>query len=129
MTDLSDAEIVLGKLGSRLAPILGMLAGALPVPALATLLGGIDPQALFTLFAVSVALAVLGCSLALAISLRAEKTHEVIIAVMALWILWLISLPIWSGTSSMSGVVPPPDWFKKANPVLVVYAPMPGRDT
>ena len=26
MTDLSDAEIVLGKLGSRLAPILGVLA-------------------------------------------------------------------------------------------------------
>jgi hypothetical protein len=123
MTDLSSAEIVLGKLGSRLAPILGVLACALPVPALAALLGGIDPQALFGLFAVSVAIAVLGCSLALAILLRAAKTHEVIIAVMALCILWLLSLPIWSGASTISGVVPPPDWFKKANPVLVVYAP------
>ncbi len=123
MTDLSNAEIVLGKLGSRLAPILGVLTCALPVPALAALLGGIDPQALFSLFAVSVAIAVLGCSLALAISLRAAKTHEVVIAVMALWILWLLSLPIWSGASSISGVIPPPDWFQKANPVLVVYAP------
>ncbi len=123
MTDLSSAEIVLGKLGSRLAPILGLLVCALPVTALAALLGGIDPQALFSLFAVSVAIAVLGCSLALAISLRAAKTHEVIIAVLALWILWLLSLPIWSGASSISGVVPPPDWFRKANPVLVVYAP------
>ena len=70
------------------------------------MLGGIDPQALFSLFAVSVALAVLGCSLALAISVRATKTHDVIIAVLALWILWLLSLPIWSGTSSISGVVP-----------------------
>ena len=85
--------------------------------ALAALLGGIDPQALFSLFAVSVVVAVLGCSLALAISVRAAKTHEVLIAVLALWILWLLSLPIWSGMSSISGVVPPPDWFRKANPV------------
>jgi ABC-type transport system involved in multi-copper enzyme maturation permease subunit len=122
-TDLSDAEIVLGKLGSRLAPILGVLACALPVTALAALLGGIDMQALFSLFVVSVAIAVLGCTLALAISVRATKTHDVIIAALALWMLWLLSLPIWSGMSTLSGVVPPPDWFKKANPVLLVYAP------
>jgi ABC-type transport system involved in multi-copper enzyme maturation permease subunit len=122
-TDLSDAEIVLGKLGSRLAPILGVLACGLPVTALAALLGGIDPQALFSLFAVSVVVAVLGCSLSMAISVRATKTHEVLIAVLALWILWLVSLPIWMGTSTISGVVPPPDWFKKANPILLVYAP------
>ena len=34
-TDLSDAEIVLGKLGSRLAPILSVVACGLPVTALA----------------------------------------------------------------------------------------------
>jgi ABC-type transport system involved in multi-copper enzyme maturation permease subunit len=123
VTDLSDAEIVLGKLGSRLAPILGLLACGLPVTALAALLGGIDPQALLSLFAVSVAIAVLGCSLALALSLSAAKTHEVLIAVLALWILWLLSLPIWSAASTISGVIPPPDWFKKANPVLLVYSP------
>jgi ABC-type transport system involved in multi-copper enzyme maturation permease subunit len=122
-TDLSSAEIVLGKLGSRLAPILGVLACGLPVTALAALLGGVDTQALVSLFAVSVAVTALGCALALALSARATKTHEVIIAVLALWTLWLLSLPIWSGASTISGVVPPPDWFKKANPVLLVYAP------
>ena len=65
-TDLSDAEIVLGKLGSRLAPIVGVLACGLPVSALAALLGGIDFAALASLFAVSAAIAVLGCSLGLA---------------------------------------------------------------
>ena len=40
VTDLSDAEIVLGKLGSRLAPILGLLACGLPVTALAALWAG-----------------------------------------------------------------------------------------
>jgi ABC-type transport system involved in multi-copper enzyme maturation permease subunit len=123
VTDLSDAEIVLGKLGSRLAPILGVLACGLPVTAMAALLGGIDPQALFSLFAVSVVVAVLGCSLALALSVRATKTYDVLVAVLALWILWLLSMPIWMGMSTVSGVVPPPDWFKKANPFVVVYAP------
>ncbi len=122
-TDLSDSEIVLGKLGSRLAPILGVLACGLPVTALAALLGEIDPQALFSLFVVSVAIAVLGCTLALAISVRATKTHDVIIAVLGIWMIWLLSAPIWSGMASVSGMVPPPDWFKKANPVLLVYAP------
>jgi ABC-type transport system involved in multi-copper enzyme maturation permease subunit len=122
-TDLSDTEIVLGKLASRLAPILGVLACGLPVTALATLLGGIDPQALFSLLAVSVAVAALGCSMALALSVRATKTHDVIIAVLALWLLWLLILPIWSGASTINGVVPPPDWFRKTNPVLLVYAP------
>jgi ABC-type transport system involved in multi-copper enzyme maturation permease subunit len=113
----------LGKLGSRLAPILGVLACALPVTALVALLGGIDLQALFSLFAISVAMAVLGSSLALALSVRAVNAHEVMIAVVGTWCLWLLSLPLWWGASMNSGLVPPPEWFMKANPVLLVYAP------
>ena len=41
--DLTDAEIVLGKLAARLVPVLGLIACAAPVQALATLLGGVDP--------------------------------------------------------------------------------------
>ena len=100
-----------------------MLACGLPVSALAALLGGIDFAALACLFAVSAAIAVFGCSLALAISVRASKTHDVMITVAGLWIVWLVSLPIWSGMSTIRGVVPPPDWFKKANPFVLVYAP------
>ena len=44
-------------------------------------------------------------------------------AVLALWTCWLMSLPIWSGMATVSVVVPPPDWFQKANPFLLVYAP------
>ncbi len=43
VTDLSDAEIVLGKLAARLVPVLGLVACSLPVLALGLLLGGIDP--------------------------------------------------------------------------------------
>jgi ABC-type transport system involved in multi-copper enzyme maturation permease subunit len=122
-TDLSDAEIVLGKLFSRLAPILGLLACALPVVALAALLGGIDGQALVSLFVVSAALAVLGCALALSISVEVAKTHEVIMAVLALMTCWLNSLPIWMGTARTYGFDGPPEWFYKTNPFVVVYAP------
>ena len=94
-TDLSDPEIVLGKLGSRLAPIIGLIACGVPVAALATLLGGVEFGAIAGLFVVSVSLAVLGCTLALTISVWAAKTHEVLMAVYMFGGLWLLALPIW----------------------------------
>ncbi len=45
VTDLTDREIVLGKLGARLAPVLVLLACGLPVLALGSFLGGIDLEA------------------------------------------------------------------------------------
>jgi len=128
-TDLSDSEIVLGKLFSRLAPILAILAGALPVVSLAALLGGIDGAALVGLFAVSAAVAVLGCALALSISVEVAKTDEVVMAVLAFTTLWLLSLPLWGGLSRAYGLPPPPQWFYATNPFVLVYAPYtwPGR--
>ena len=122
-TDLSDSEIVLGKLFSRLVPILALLACALPVVSLAALLGGIDGGALVGLFAVSVAIAVLGCALALSISVEVVKTDEVVMAVLAFTTFWLLSLPLWGGLSRAYGLPPPPDWFYAANPFVLVYAP------
>ena len=43
VTDLSDPEIVLGKLAARLLPVLGLVACTWPVLAICSLLGGIDP--------------------------------------------------------------------------------------
>ena len=61
-TDLSDSEIVLGKLAARLLPVLGLVACTWPVLAISSLLGGIDPLALTMAFAVIIAVAVLGCT-------------------------------------------------------------------
>jgi len=128
-TDLTDSEIVLGKLFSRLAPILALLACALPVVSLAALLGGIDIGALVGLFAVSAAVAVLGCALALSISVEVKKTDEVVMAVLALVTCWLLSLPLWGGLSRAYGLPAPPEWFFATNPFVLVYAPYtwPGR--
>jgi ABC-type transport system involved in multi-copper enzyme maturation permease subunit len=122
-TDLSDSEIVLGKLFSRLAPILALLLCALPVVSLAALLGGIDGGALVALFAVSAAVAVLGCTMALAISVEVVKTDEVVMAVLAFTTFWLLSLPLWGGMARVYGLPAPPDWFYATNPFVLVYAP------
>jgi ABC-type transport system involved in multi-copper enzyme maturation permease subunit len=90
-TDLSNAEIVLGKLGVRLIPVLGLVACALPVLALAGLLGGIEPMALFGLFVVAIGCAVLGCALAMALSVYGRKTHEVVMMAYVFILLWAIA--------------------------------------
>jgi ABC-type transport system involved in multi-copper enzyme maturation permease subunit len=72
-TDLSNTEIVLGKLGARLVPVLGLIACVLPLSALAGLLGGIDPTALAGSFLTAIACAIVGCSLALTLSVWGRK--------------------------------------------------------
>ena len=81
VTDLADGEIVLGKLAARFLPVVGLVAATIPVLALAGLLGGVIFEAILSLTLITLALAVFGCSLALAISVRATKTHEVLMAV------------------------------------------------
>jgi hypothetical protein len=90
-TDLSNGEIVLGKLGVRLVPILGLIGCVLPIMALAGLLRRLDPTALFGSSLAAIGCAVLGCSLALTLSVWGRKTHEVLMMTYLLMILWLFS--------------------------------------
>src|SRR5580693_709624 len=94
-TDLSDSEIVLGKLASRLLPVLGLVACSWPVLSICSLLGGIDPTALTLAFAIILAAALLGCTMALALSVWARKPHEVVLVTYTFWILVLLLWPIW----------------------------------
>jgi ABC-type transport system involved in multi-copper enzyme maturation permease subunit len=94
VTDLSDSEIVLGKLVARLLPSLALVACTLPMMTLSSLLGGLDPDALFGAFLITLGVAVLGASLALAFSVWARKTHEVLLGTYAVWGLWLMIGPI-----------------------------------
>ncbi len=123
MTDLSDSEIVLGKLGARLTPVLGLVACSWPVMAISSLLGGIDPVALVLAFATMVAVALLGCTMALALSVWARKSHEVIIATYTLFIVVMLFYPIWLGFSSTGRISAPPEWAQLANPFYVAFAP------
>jgi ABC-type transport system involved in multi-copper enzyme maturation permease subunit len=123
VTDLSDIEIILGKLGARLAPIAGLIACGVPVACLSALLGGIEFESIAGVFIVSLSLAVFACTLALCISVWAAKTHEVLMAVYMILGLWLMALPIWEGLSSSGSLTAPPAWFQKSNPYVLVFAP------
>jgi ABC-type transport system involved in multi-copper enzyme maturation permease subunit len=90
VTDLSDAEIVLGKLGVRLIPVLGLVACTLPVLALSALLGGIDPLALLGLFLAAIGCAFVGCSLAMVLSVYGRKTHEVVMMAYVIILFWVM---------------------------------------
>ena len=95
VTDLASSEIVLGKLAARLLPVFALVASTMPVLALAGLLGGVVIEAIVTLTVLTVCLAILGCSLALAFSVRATRTHEVLMAVYGIEAVWVLGPAVW----------------------------------
>jgi ABC-type transport system involved in multi-copper enzyme maturation permease subunit len=130
-TDLSNAEIVLGKLGVRLTPVLGLVACVLPITALSGLLGGIDPDALFGSFLVAIGCAALGCSLAMTLSVWGRKTHEVLMMTYLILILWLsfpllVILVVFAFRTSAPPWVAAPllwDCVALSNPYYLAFAP------
>ena len=130
-TDLSNAEIVLGKLGVRLIPVLGLIACVLPVVAMSSLLGGIDPMALLGSFLVAIGCAVVGCALAMALSVWARKTHEVLMMTYMLIIIWLIFPGLVAiamhnlGTTRLPFLAAPVFWqvVLDTNPYYLIFAP------
>ena len=129
VTDLTDPEIVLGKLAARFLPILGLVACTWPVLAICSLLGGIDPTALTLAFLIILAVASLGCAMALALSVWARKPHEVVLVTYTFWILLLMLWPIWFALSRGRWVSPPASWSLVADPYYLAFAPysVPGK--
>ena len=103
MTDLTDREIVLGKLAARLTPVMVLVAATLPVMELLSLLGGVDPDALVKAFVVTVGVGVLGCCLALVFSIWMRRTHEGL-ARYAVWGLWLLARPMLAEINRTTGL-------------------------
>ncbi len=123
LTDLSDAEIVLGKLGARLVPVAALVFCGLPVLALGTLLGGIDPLALFGLLLISIGVAALGASIAFTLSVWGTRAHEVLLATFAVYLVWLLGLPVWEFFTWFRGFPPLPRWAMSAHPTFLAFAP------
>jgi ABC-type transport system involved in multi-copper enzyme maturation permease subunit len=129
-TDLSDAEVVLGKLAARLVPVLGLVACVLPVVALSGLMGGIDPLALGGSFLVSIGCALVGCSLAMTLSVWGRKTHEVLMMTYMILIVWLILPGLVAAAMYQLGMRPPPfaapmfwQLVIDLNPYYLIFAP------
>src|SRR5262249_54993443 len=76
MTDLSDLEIVLGKLVASFVQIIAVLVAGLPVLALCALLGGISFGQVMNLFAVTAASGLSGGAMGLIIALWRDRTFQ-----------------------------------------------------
>src|SRR5262249_24928122 len=113
----------------RLLPVLGLVACSWPVLALASLLGGIDPIALTLAFAIILAVALLGCTMALALSVWARRPHEVVLVVYTSLVLVMLVWPVGYGLSVGGLVSRPPGWSLMADPYYLAFAPYsaPGR--
>jgi ABC-type transport system involved in multi-copper enzyme maturation permease subunit len=129
-TELTDAEVVLGKLAARLVPVLGLIACAAPVQVLMTLFGGVDPVMLTGAILVCLACAVFGCTLALTLSVWGRKTHEVLLTTYAFGVFYLLAAPLWVGLVSTLPAWARPAWLPGPmallpyNPVILVLAPL-----
>jgi ABC-type transport system involved in multi-copper enzyme maturation permease subunit len=122
-TDLSDAEIVLGKLAARLIPVLGLVLASVPVLFAAILLGGIDPAAALGAVLVSIGTSVLGCALALTLSVWGRKPHEVLLIAYLLIAAWLLAGAMWAVVAWGWGAPPPPAWLELTDPFQLAFLP------
>jgi ABC-type transport system involved in multi-copper enzyme maturation permease subunit len=121
VTHLSDAEIVVGKLGAGFLPVLGLLLAGLPVLVLATLLGGIEPGAVVASFFVTLGVALASATLALAFSVWCRRPHEALLATYFVQAVWLLALPAWYVFAPPSSVTPPV-LFQTANPFVLLFS-------
>jgi ABC-type transport system involved in multi-copper enzyme maturation permease subunit len=92
MTDLSDLEIVLGKLTASFLVILTVLLAGLPVLGLCALLGGISFGQVLNLFAVTAASGLAGGALGLVVALWRDRTFQSISLTILMVVLSIVAV-------------------------------------
>ncbi len=90
MTDLTDLEIVLGKLTASLLQILTMLATSAPVLFLCVLLGGVSFVQVAEVLAVTAVAGLVGGSLGMVVALWRDRTFQSLALTLLLVVLTLI---------------------------------------
>lgn len=123
-TDLTSAEIVLGKLLARTLHITYAVLVGLPVLALAGLLGGIDLPLLWAVFVIAGSTMLAVAALAVVISVQAARVRDAIGQVYILLIALLAAPPIGAEALKYFGyyhwIEPLNERLLEANPVLVL---------
>jgi len=118
-TDLSDAEIVLGRFASLMVTVVGVVACGLPTLAITASLGGVDPGEAVGGTLVVVGVAVLGVAVALTYSVWATKPHEALMATYATWAVWLTAALVWAGLPHAPRI---PGLLFYTNPISLIFA-------
>ncbi|MDB5350479.1 MAG: hypothetical protein JWN86_1726 [Planctomycetota bacterium] len=96
-SDLTSAEIVLGKLAGRLLDVFVLMSVGLPILSMLTLLGGVDPGEVATIFLAIVAVALFLGGLSIFASTLARGPREAVIASYVITGLWLALPPLLEG--------------------------------
>lgn len=122
-TDLSSAEIILGKLGVRILAVLGLVLAAVPVLFGAIMLGGIEPAAALGAILVCFGVGVSTSTLALTLSVWMRKTYEVLLLVYLLVALLLLFEPMWTALHFVGGIPRPPAGLTLINPFILAFLP------
>lgn len=123
VTDLSAAEIVLGKLAARLWLCLE-IAAIVPVILLVSILCDVDPSSIARSTLIAAGILVLGATLALAFSVWGTKTHEALTAAYLTFGGWMLSAPLGWAIAFYLDKPAPPSWFRKTNPFWLALAPV-----
>lgn len=90
MTDLTNREIVLGKLLGSLLEIFTLIGLAMPVLSLTILLGGVDARQVFLMFLILAGTGLAAGSLGLVVALWREKTFQTLALTVLFMVLYLI---------------------------------------
>jgi hypothetical protein len=128
VTELTSLDSIFGSLVARLLPVLAGVLSLVPVLALVAHLGGIPPEALVDLVVVTVASALLVCSLALVVSIAARRFHEVLVATYFLLVAWVLGYPtLFMIRMTAVGVLVPGwwmHWLLDVNPYWLALGPV-----
>lgn len=125
-TDLTNAEIVLGKLASRLLHTAAFLLVALPILALAQLFGGIGTEMMIRAFVIALATLVAVASLSMAVSVWTRRGRDAILRVyvilVALWTLPILAQAIAFGNPAVYAWIQPINQvFVESNPFYLLF--------
>ena len=124
LTNLSNSELVLGKLLASLLSVLVMLTAALPLFMISAMLGGVSFRQIGSVFAVSLAAALCSGSLGSMIALWREKTFQALALTALAIVFWLAWWEfVASGSMGVAwGGVAATDWAIAFSPWQAILA-------
>jgi ABC-type transport system involved in multi-copper enzyme maturation permease subunit len=124
MTNLSNSELVLGKLLASMLSVLMLILAGLPLLMMMTLLGGVSHAQVFNVFGVTLTTALAAGSLGSTIALWREKTFQSLAMTALALMLWLIA-----GEAIVSGALgkewlgtPANQWADAISPLRAILA-------
>ena len=95
-SQLSNAEIVWGKLAARLLHLLYLVAAGLPVLSMAMLMGGIEPAVLARVFVYSLMISVTVGAMSIAVSVSSPRSKDAMMRIyLILFTLLMLPVIIW----------------------------------